>query len=339
VLPILENVLAHLLDALFPRRRAMAELRSRWGKPGDKDGWLASDYFDLVRDGHPGACIDDKSWLDLEYPEIFARMDSTVTPVGGQVLYRQLRTRADDADELAVRYAPYAKLRCDTGLRETLQRKLLPLKDEHNARIAHFIFGELPPALKHQRLLRTWSLLSVAVLAMVLAWSWSIWIWLTMVLVNAIVVFRTGDRASRDLEILRACLYLVKVANDLAALRGHDASLPQVGGLRDEERNRADLRKSLRPLAWLKLPAVSLVATWLNFAFLVEVLAQAHAMERFSRSCAKSWPLRSGWSGRLTRRSRSPHGWRIVPSTACRPWPIAPCSTSGTATTRCFPTV
>jgi hypothetical protein len=280
--PILENVLAHLLDTLLPRRRTMAELRSRWAKPGDNDGWLASDYFDLVRDRHPGACVDDKSWFDLEYPEIFARMDSTATPVGGQVLYRQLRTRVDDADELAVRYAQYAKLQCDTGLRETLQRKLLPLKDEHNARIAHFIFGELPSALKHQRLLRAWSLLSVAVLAMVLAWSWSIWIWLAMVSVNAIVVFRTGDRASRDLETLRACLYLVKVANDLAALRGHDALLPQVAGLRDEEKNRADLRGSLRPLAWLKLPAVSLVATWLNFAFLVEVLAQARAMERFS---------------------------------------------------------
>lgn len=131
----------------------MAELRARWGKPGDKDGWLASDYFDLVRNREPDDCIDDKTWLDLEYPEIFARMDSTVTPVGSQVLYRQLRTCVDDAAELAKRHALYVRLQSDAGLRDTLQGKLIPLKDEHNARIAHFLFGELPPALKHQGLL------------------------------------------------------------------------------------------------------------------------------------------------------------------------------------------
>jgi hypothetical protein len=280
--PILKNLLAYLPDVLFPKRRAMAELRARWGKPGDKDGWLASDYFDLVRDCKPDACIDDKTWLDLEYPEIFARMDSTATPVGSQVLYRQLRTHVDDEDELARRHALYARLQSDARLRDALQARLIPLKDEHNARIAHFLFGELPPPLRHRGLLWGWSLLSVLVLVVVLVASWPIWIWLSMVLVNAIVIVRNGDRAMRDVQTLTACLHLVKVANDLAAMRGDGASLPQWIALRAEASNRAELRKSLRPLAWLKLPAISVAATWLNFAFLVELLAQVQAMRRFA---------------------------------------------------------
>lgn len=280
--PILKNLLAYLRDALFPKRKAMAELRARWGKPGDKDSWLASDYFDLVRQREPGACIDDKTWGDLEYPEIFARIDSTATAVGSQVLYHRLRTRVDDADELAKRYALYSKMRSDVRLRETLQARLIPLKEEHHARIAHFVFGELSPALKHQRLLHAWGLLSVAVLVVVLAMAWPIWIWLAVVAVNAIVIFRTGDRAMRDVETLSACLHLVKVANDLAALPDHGASLPQLAGLREEAGNRAAFRKSLRPLSWLKLPGISLLATWLNFAFLVELLAHVGAMRRFA---------------------------------------------------------
>ena len=172
--PLLANTRGHLLDALFPKRKALRDLRARWGRPGTGDGWLAGEYFDLTRDAHSPAVVDDKTWVDLEFPRIFASMDSTISPVGSQVLFRQMREYATDAGTLAEKYAAYAQLQSNAALRETLQRKLLPLQDEHHARIADFIFGTLPPPLKHGNLLRWWTLASFAVLVAVAAWSWPV---------------------------------------------------------------------------------------------------------------------------------------------------------------------
>lgn len=281
--PWLELVFAHSLDALFPTRKAMRELRARWGRPGAKDDWRTGDYFDLVRDdAESSARVDDKSWIDLEFPRIFASMNSTVTPVGGQVLYRQMREHVDDADTLAARYAICVELRSNAALRESLQRKLLPLQDESNAHIVEFILGKLPKPPPHQRLLWLWSLSSAAVLVGVIVSSWPVWVWIAMLFVNLFVIFRACADAVRDVETLTRCLHLAKVADDLAALHETHRSLPQLAKLRDEAPNRAAVRKALRWLARLKQPASAFVVVWLNFAFLVELLAHGDAMRSFA---------------------------------------------------------
>lgn len=91
-------------DALNTRRRALAELRPYWGKPGDKSGFMANRYFELVRDREPAAWIDEKTWANLEFPAIFAHMDTAVTPVGSQVLPAQLRRYHADPVALGARH-------------------------------------------------------------------------------------------------------------------------------------------------------------------------------------------------------------------------------------------
>jgi hypothetical protein len=278
---VLENLSAYLSDVLFPARKAMAELRARWAKPGDKDGWRGSDYFDLVRDPEASSSIDDKTWNDLEYPKIFASMDSTVTPVGSQVLYRRMREYGDAAT-LAANYAVCAELRSNAALREALQRRLLPLQDESSNRIVDFVFGKLPPAPRHQGLLWSWSLASVAVLAGVVWLAWPAWVWVAMLFVNAFLIFRACADSVRDAETLTHCLQLVKVADDLAALHDAHRSLPQLARLHGQASNRRAVRKALRWLARLKRPGSAFVFVWLNFAFLLELLAHGRAMRRFA---------------------------------------------------------
>lgn len=67
--------------------------------------WRASAYFDLVREEGAEVRVDDKTWLDLEFPKIFSRLDTTITPLGSQYLFASLRTYADDPQELAARHA------------------------------------------------------------------------------------------------------------------------------------------------------------------------------------------------------------------------------------------
>src|SRR5690606_27675908 len=62
------------------RERVLAPLRARWGKAGDNNGVLAARYFELTRNLH-ALQVDDRTWVDLEFPKIFADIDTTVTPV------------------------------------------------------------------------------------------------------------------------------------------------------------------------------------------------------------------------------------------------------------------
>ncbi len=321
--PLLELCLARSLDGLFPTRKAMRELRARWGKPGDKDGWGASEYFDLVRDEDASAQVDDKTWADLEFPEIFSSMNSTVTPVGSHVLFRQMREYVHDAQVLADRYAAYARLRSNSALREGLQRKLLPLRDESNVRIVDFVFGELPPPLRRRGLLTWWALASLGALIVASVWSWMIWVWLAMVCVNLIVLVRVGlsGRALRDMQTLQACLRLVKVANDLGAMHERNPELPGLAKLHAESPNRAKLSKALGWLllwsSWSKVFPIMFVVTPLNVVFLVDLVLHVRAMQKFASlrsGLAASFELVGGVDAAIATAS-----WLVFRQDHCKP--------------------
>jgi hypothetical protein len=282
---VLASLVSRLRDAWSPVRKAMRDLRGQWGEPGDRDGWLAGDYFDHVADAGSAACIDDKTWTDLEFPKIFASLDACVTPLGSQVLYRRMRTRCDDTGELAARCAAYRELQANAALREALQRRLLPLRDDDNARIAGFLFGPLPPPrpIPQRVLLVVWSLASIVVLAGVIAWAWPVAIWIAMVFVNVAILARAYARALAEVDMLKRCLDLIDVADTLAASTGAHPGMPCLARLRDERGNRAAVRNALRLLAFLKRPGVSYGVVWLNFAFLLEPLVHMRAMARFAR--------------------------------------------------------
>lgn len=282
--PAIEIACAWLRDALQPERKAMRSLRARWGRPGERDGWLASEYFDLVRGRRSEDCLDDKTWVDLEFPKIFAAIDACISPVGSQALYRWMRTRVGDPNALTARYAAYQALQSNVLLREELQRRLLPLRDDDNARIASLVVGPLPPSLPHRALLVAWSLASIVVLAGVIAWAWPVAIWIVMAFVNVAILARVCALALAEVEMLKRCLNLIGVANALAELAGAHPEMPRLMQLREERNNRKAVRNALRWLAFLKRPVVSYAVVWLNFAFLLEPLVHMVAMAKFART-------------------------------------------------------
>ena len=114
---------------LFPGLNPRFELRAHWAKPGDADGWGASWYFDLLRQRlEPAGMVDDKTWVDLEFPRFFTSIDTTMTPVGRQCLFAQLRSYEFDTATLDERNHAYAVLQANQRLREDLQLGLKPLQ-------------------------------------------------------------------------------------------------------------------------------------------------------------------------------------------------------------------
>lgn len=276
-----------LLDALSPRRKQLKELRARWGAPGDKSGFLASRYFELTQPGSATPAVDEKTWDDLEFPEIFARMDTTVTPIGSQALFAQLRRYVGDTGTLALRYASYAQLSLERPLRESIQLRLAALKDDSNADIAELLFADRPERPNHDALIKACGLGSLALLVLVATLGWPAWIWLAMIPINAAVIFRGLWLRVRESEMLKHAAALLDVADRLAAIEASDGCLPQLSGLRKEAVSRRTMRRILFWYALMKLPFFSVVFSILNFAFLIELVIHARTIERFFANRSK----------------------------------------------------
>jgi hypothetical protein len=288
-----------LKNALSPRRKLLAELRAKWGKQTVKYSWLTSHYFDLVRDESFETCVDDKTWVDLEFPAIFSRLDSTVTTLGSQVLFKRLREYVKDPGELATQYAVYEELRSNALLREEIQLKLAGLRNKSddqsaaNDQIAGLIFDAVPDLPKHSRWLSLWGLVSVTVLVAAITLPWSAWKWfavIAVIAVNIIILSRYFSHVAREIEVLKSCLHMLDVADGLASMHLRHPLVPQLTRLFEETALRAEIRKALRWVSIAKLSIISYLIPWLNLAFLVELIVYVDAANKFYRIRSKLAP-------------------------------------------------
>lgn len=272
-----------LLDACVPRRRTLRQLRASWGMPGDKDADGASRLFDLTRKAASVSVVDDQTWIDLEFPRLFADIDTSQSPFGSQVLYRQLRFYARSPTDAATHYASCKTLQRDAPLRERLQLALTNLDIDANWHLARFIFGSSPQIERIHRLLPWWSLCCIAVTIATLASALPIWVWLTMIALNLWLIVRCSAPLFRDIEMLKACSRMVRSAHHLAAIRDGDTPIPQLTQLRSQALLRRRIQRSLGWIGVLYSPLVQSIAVWLNLLFLVELAAYARTVARFDR--------------------------------------------------------
>lgn len=279
----LKNHYDKLLDALSSRRRGLKRLRAKWGRPGEKDGWLASRYFDLTRSASAFKMVDDKTWKDLEFPRIFAELDSTETPLGSQFLYRRLRSYVESPRELSEHYAGCEALRTNASVREEIQLRLAGLESESNAQIANLIFGEVPKASKYFGILPWWSLACLATLVIVYTFSLSIWVWLATVGVNVLLILRLSQPFFRDIEMLRGCDRMFRVADGLTSIHSNQPLPPQLARLSIETAQRTRARKALGWISVLQGPTMEKITVWLNLFFLAELSAYSRTIKQMAR--------------------------------------------------------
>ncbi|HTX23842.1 MAG TPA: hypothetical protein VMD03_04235 [Steroidobacteraceae bacterium] len=278
-----ESLVESLRNTLSPRRKLLAEFRASWSRPGTKDSWLVSRHFDLTRGAPSVAVVDDKTWGDLEYPAIFAALDSTITPLGSQVLFKKLRSYVDDSADLADDYRGYETLRRDPGLREAVQLMLARIRTDSHATIADYIFGEPPVKPRYAALAVVQSLLSVAAPIALMTLSASPLLWIAAVMMNAAITFVVSPRLHREVEALKDCTSLLSVADGLGALGARTpSSCAQLNRLCAEMSARLQVRRAFR---YFKLSRGSTVtealALWINLLFLTDLLAYIRIVDRF----------------------------------------------------------
>ena len=266
----MSRLAAQFLDWLSPRRRALYELRSRWGQPAANDGWLASRYFELTRAAEIDRQVEDRTWNDLELPRVFAKLDSARTRIGSQALYRQLRTYRDDDAAAREEYDAWQALRSDRDLRESIQLKLGQLRADSAAHLCDHLFGQPMGSLKHPAWIALWGLLCLAVLGSVLASAVSPLAMIAVLAVNAAIIFGVSPRANALVEDLRGVCDLVAVAGRLARLRC--LAIPQLEALAGAEDVLREARSAFRGFKFFQRDEIGL-GIWLNLLCFAQWLA------------------------------------------------------------------
>ncbi|MEJ0006460.1 MAG: hypothetical protein WDM77_08880 [Steroidobacteraceae bacterium] len=284
----LPNGLLTLLETLFPGLNRRLELRRKWGKPGDGDGWGASWYFDLLRKRlGPAAVVDDTSWTDLEFPRFFTAIDTTLTPIGRQCLFAQLRIYEYDTAELDKRYHACEILRANQELRERLQLRLKPLRVTSATDIAEMLLGPRTEKGYLRRLLLPWTLVTVATVAAAVIHLVPIWVCAVPLVVNAIVSRICDAKLARNVNALLEVARMLRVAKRISNVHS-EQSFSYLTQLAAESDKRKKLESQIKWLAVLdRIRSDDLVgglAVAANLFLLLKFTLYARSIERFART-------------------------------------------------------
>jgi MutS domain V len=285
---ILLDGLIAFAGTFFPALLRRERLRARWAQPGDATGWAASWFFDLLRERlSAAAVVDDKTWTDLEFPRFFSAIDTTVSVVGRQYLFAQLRTYEYDKAELQARYQACRVLQANQTLREDIQLALRPLELDAAAFIADLLLGPEPRRVPHAQLLLPWTLLSIVIVAAALVQAIPLWLGMVPLAINLIVALKVDAKLGRNVDALLGLTHMLDVAKRIAAIPT-EASFSMLRQLVAEIGKRRKLGSQIRSLAGLqRIRSIDLIgglAVIANALFLLKLALYARSVDRFARS-------------------------------------------------------
>lgn len=147
---------------LFNKKR-IAHLRSIWGKQLDKyrNYDLISSYYNLLAKESDEEFVDDKTWNDLDFDSIFAKMDRNISGIGQQYLYYLLHKYENNESILKKGYELVSYLKRNKELRESIQLNLFNLTGEASYFTSYLVLSKNLPKAKYYPLFYLCSLISV----------------------------------------------------------------------------------------------------------------------------------------------------------------------------------
>ncbi|HET6587326.1 MAG TPA: hypothetical protein VFG67_06085 [Oleiagrimonas sp.] len=276
-----KQTLGSMLGAWRPGEKQRRLFRAQWSKPGNRDGFLAERLYELTNAQTGQDVVDDKTWADLEFPQIFTRMDTTASLVGSQVLYRQLHRIHTDPDVLADRHVTREVLTAQAPLREKIQMMLWRFGKRSRSHLVDYLFGSLDDVPTHRLGWSLWCLVCVAIFAAAIVAHLSPWIWIAVLFVNFVLILKTHWQVTRDNEAMVSCMALIHTADALAALHEAHPDVPQLARLHAGKTRRARMRRALRWLFIAKREPFSWLSIWLNLTCAMELVMHACAIHRF----------------------------------------------------------
>ena len=173
---------------LRSRNKLLKNIRDNWSKPIDRfrNLDLISLFHENVKNNDENL-VDENTWIDLNFDDIFALVDRSNSPIGQQYLYHILHKYESDPDLLNNRLQLAEQLKKDSELREKLQLELIKIDETNTYFIAPIIFGELPKRPKYYPLFWVMSYLAMLSFCLIFVNGNFLFLALAFFLLNLIV--------------------------------------------------------------------------------------------------------------------------------------------------------
>jgi hypothetical protein len=227
--------LFHALSEIYDipissKSKLLKKLRTEWDVPPKKwqDFSKIKTLLKLTAIHHNHGVIDDKTWQDLGMNAVFCRIDTTLTEIGQQFLYRKIHLLETDKASLKQQYNFACKIQNDHTLREQLQTALYPLSLLSVNSAVKTLFGRLNFITLPRSIVVGWFILSIVVLSSGIFFHSGIFYILTIfvVLTNLFIVRPKLLNATEDNAYTRHCMNrMLSVAKTLGLKKNFQPSL------------------------------------------------------------------------------------------------------------------
>lgn len=280
-LTALAGAAAVLLYWMYSRYRQKKKVRQQlaqsWGtKKARNHNWAQIRFYhDLLADEHSEFVIDDDTWDDLNFDEIFELIDRTESNIGRQVLFDMLRRPAKDVETLETREHWIQLFGDEPEFRLDLQVELRKLTGFRIWRLSNLIFEELPHVPRW-----FYGFLGIPVLAIasiILGFLNPVFFMGLAVLpvMNLVIQYMVGNRLARYTAALSALQPLLSVTERIGQIdEQHGRPLEELGEqLRSHSNQLRTLKKRVSKFLHEGSPdnMGTLLWDYLNILFLLKI--------------------------------------------------------------------
>lgn len=261
---------------LFKKKR-IEYLRSIWGKQIDKhrNYDLISSYYNLLAKKSDEEFVDDKTWNDLDFDSVYAKMDRNISGIGQQYLYYLLHKYESNESVLKRKNKLVTYLKNDKELRENIQLNLFSLSGVASYFTAYLVLSKNLPNTKYYPLFYLCSLLSITSILLISFNGLFLFVSLAILLTNLILNKIFSKKIYEYFTGFSSLNYLIISALSIGKIKSN---------LRVDEieflKRKKDLLKSLRKkLGYLVIDKSSMnelaiaVIEYLNMFLLFDIIA------------------------------------------------------------------
>ena len=229
------------------KKQVRQQLAESWGKKKARDyNWAQIRFYhDLLAVDYSKSVIDDNTWDDLNFEELFELIDRTESNIGQQVLFDMLRHPAQDVQTLEARDHWIQLLGNQQDFRLDLQVELRKLTGFGIWRLSNLIFEDLPK-------LPRWfyGFLGIPILAITSIaigfWNPVFFVGLAVLpVLNLVIQYLVGSRLAKYTAALSALQPFLSVAEYIGRIdKQHDCPLEEFGQqLRSHSKKLRTLKK------------------------------------------------------------------------------------------------
>lgn len=230
------------------RNRKLRELRDAWESPQKQDRDFSSirTLFELTTPAHGQNLIDDKTWNDLDMNSVFRKIDTTLTSVGQQYLYKKLRLLARPDSSLKDDYHVANLLREDRESREQLQLNLKLVTADDARSVTRMLFGKFPVVNFPRLALAGWTVLSLATIVYALVTGGIYSFLIIPILIANFVLSRYFENATDQITYVLYYLYNLATVSQRIAKQDLKFALPARRELQDNIDSIRQVRRALK---------------------------------------------------------------------------------------------